>query len=139
MITETFKEFTFEAAHQIPPHSELHGHSFKVTVFLQGEPDPEFGWSHNLYDVETAIQQVKGELDHKYLNVIDGLQVPSLENVARWIFRQLDTRLDGVERVVVSRGFDGNVEGCTCTRGYARDVQSEATLSEPARALVAQP
>jgi 6-pyruvoyltetrahydropterin/6-carboxytetrahydropterin synthase len=124
MITETFKEFTFEAAHQIPPHSELHGHSFKVTVFLQGEPDPVFGWSHNLYEVETAIQEVKGELDHKHLNVIGGLEVPSLENVARWILHELDARLNGVQRVMVSRGFDGNVEGCTCMRGHAMPTSS---------------
>jgi 6-pyruvoyltetrahydropterin/6-carboxytetrahydropterin synthase len=119
MITETFKEFTFEAAHQIPPHSGLHGHSFKVVLFLQGEPDPVFGWSHNLYDVEAAVEQVKRQLDHKYLNAIDGLEIPSLENVARWIWQELDSRLVGLDRVVVSRGFEGSGEGCTCFRPAA--------------------
>jgi 6-pyruvoyltetrahydropterin/6-carboxytetrahydropterin synthase len=126
MITETFKEFTFEAAHQIPPHSGLHGHSFKVVVFLQGEPDPVFGWSHNLYDVESAIDQVKNQLDHKYLNAIDGLEVPSLENLARWLWHELDTKLVGVDRVVVSRGFDGSAEGCTCSRRVAEQMRSQA-------------
>jgi len=126
MMTETFKEFTFEAAHQIPPHSGLHGHSFKVVVFLQGEPDPVFGWSHNLYEVESAIEQVKSQLDHKYLNAVAGLEVPSLENVARWLWQELDSRLVGVDRVVVSRGFDGSAEGCTCSRQSVGQVRSPA-------------
>ncbi len=139
MITETFKEFTFEAAHQIPPHSELHGHSFKVVVFLQGESDPVFGWSHNLYEVETAIEQVKSQLDHKYLNAIHGLEVPSLENVARWIWQELDTRLAGVDRVVVSRGFEGSVEGCTCSRRHPAQMRSHAERPVAAHLSAAQP
>ncbi len=139
MITETFKEFTFEAAHQIPPHSGLHGHSFKVVVFLQGEPDPVFGWSHNLYEVETAIEQVKSQLDHKYLNAIHGLEVPSLENVARWIWQELDTRLAGVDRVVVSRGFEGSVEGCTCSRRHSAQIRSHTERPVAAHSPAAQP
>lgn len=125
MMVETFKEFTFEAAHQIQPYSDLHGHSFKVVVYLQGQPDPVYGWSHNLYEVESAIEQVRSQLDHKYLNAIDGLAVPSLENVARWLWQNLDSRLSGVDRVVVSRGFDGSAEGCTCSRAISPEVAAQ--------------
>ena len=89
-MLETFVEFTFEAAHQIPPYSGMHGHSFKVVVYLNGKPDPVFGWTHNLYDVEAAMTATKNQLDHSYLNEIEGLEVPSLENVAYWIWHRLD-------------------------------------------------
>ena len=59
-MLETFVEFTFEAAHQIPPYSGMHGHSFKVVVYLNGKPDPVFGWTHNLYDVEAAVRRRSG-------------------------------------------------------------------------------
>ena len=116
MMVETFKEFAFEAAHEVPPFSELHGHSFRVTVYMRGEPDPVFGWSHNLYEVDKVIDRVKSQLDHKFLNAIDGLRVPSLENVVRWIWQRLEPEIAGLERVVISRGMDGNAEGCSCSR-----------------------
>ena len=112
-MIETLKEFTFEAAHQLPPFSGLHGHSFLVQVFLRGEPDPVYGWSHNLYEVEKVVEKVRLKVDHTYLNDIEGLEHPSLENVARWIWGQLSTELDGLDRAVVRRGPDGLAEGCT--------------------------
>lgn len=112
-MIETLKEFTFEAAHQLPPFSGLHGHSFLVQVFLRGEPDPVYGWSHNLYEVEKVVEKVRLKVDHTYLNDIEGLKHPSLENVARWIWTQLANDLDGLDRVVVRRGPDGLAEGCT--------------------------
>lgn len=117
-MLETFVEFTFEAAHQIPPHSGLHGHSFKVVVYLTGKPDRVFGWSHNLYDVEAAMASTRKLLDHSYLNDIEGLDVPSLENIASWIWHRLDRELPGLDRVLVRRGMDGAGEGC-CYSGRA--------------------
>jgi 6-pyruvoyltetrahydropterin/6-carboxytetrahydropterin synthase len=111
-MQQVSKEFWFEAAHQTPPYSDLHGHSFRVEVILGGEPDPVFGWTHNLDDVEPIIEGVRRELDHRYLNDIEGLAVPTLENVTRWIYHRLDTRLEGLERVVVRRGPPGQSEGC---------------------------
>lgn len=115
-MQETFREFSFEAAHQTPPFSTLHGHSFRVLVTLHGEPDPVFGWSHNLYEVEPLIEQVKGLVDHKYLNDVPGLEMPTLENLTRWLWTELDQRLAGVGRVTVRRGNDGQTEGCTVSR-----------------------
>ena len=111
-MMETFVEFTFEAAHRIPPHSGLHGHSFRAIVYLTGERDPVFGWTHNLYDVEATIGALKQRIDHTYLNDIDGLAVPTLENVAAWIWHELDASLSGLDRVVLRRGTEGAGEGC---------------------------
>ena len=58
-MIETFREFTFEAAHQTPPYSGLHGHSFLVRIYLRGEPDPHFGWSHNQFDVDAVVAVVR--------------------------------------------------------------------------------
>ena len=112
-MQETFKEFTFEAAHQTPPHSGLHGHSFRVEVVLTGERDPVFGWTHNLYEVAPKVEAVRQQLDHRYLNEIEGLETPTLENITRWIWTKLDADIPGVARVVVRRGSEGQVEGCT--------------------------
>ena len=108
---QTYKEFGFEAAHQTPPFSGLHGHSFLVKVFLTGTPDPVFGWTHNLLELEPVIDCVRSELDHRYLNDIEGLSVPTLENVARFIWQRMDSRVSGLERVEISRGQPGQSEG----------------------------
>ncbi len=111
-MQETYIEFTFEAAHQTPPFSGLHGHSFKAQVFLRGTPDPVYGWSHNLFDVEPVIDSLRKRVDQKYLNEVDGLSVPTLENLTKWIWHQLDGAIPGVDRVIVSRRAQGGDEGC---------------------------
>lgn len=117
MTAETFIEFTFEAAHKLPPFAELHGHSFKVVLYLRGKPDPVYGWSHNLYEVEEIIADVKREVDHTYLNEI--IEAPSLENVAQWLWQRFDPKIPGLNRLVLSRGRDGSAEGCICSRAPA--------------------
>jgi 6-pyruvoyltetrahydropterin/6-carboxytetrahydropterin synthase len=116
-MIEIFKEFTFEAAHHLavnvrPGHaySRLHGHSFKVEVFLRGEPDPATGWVVDFADVEREVQAIRAELDHNYLNDIAGLELPTLENISRWIWQRLDGPLPGLDRIIVRRGSCG--EGC---------------------------
>jgi 6-pyruvoyltetrahydropterin/6-carboxytetrahydropterin synthase len=121
-MQETFVEFTFEAAHKIPPFSELHGHSFTVVLYLTGKRDPVFGWTHNLYDVEEVVARIKGQLDEKYLNDVEGLEVPSLENVAAWIWHRFDKELPGVDRVIVRRGKEGSGEGCCYSAREMRDA-----------------
>ena len=112
-MTETFKEFTFEAAHQTPLFSGLHGHSFYVTIYLCGNSDPVYGWSHNLYYIDAMVEEVRGQVDNRYLNDIEGLNAPSLENVARWVWNLFHNQTPGLDRVTVSRGGVGQREGCS--------------------------
>ena len=114
---EIFKEFTFEAAHHLAvnvakghPYAKLHGHSFKVEVFLRGEKDKDTNWLCDFGEVERQIGELRRELDHNYLNEIPGLEVPTLENISRWIWDRLYDELPGLERVLVRRGSCG--EGC---------------------------
>jgi len=111
-MTEMFCEFSFEAAHETPPYSKLHGHSFFVRIVLKGPPDPVYGWSHNLYDVEPVLEEVREQLNHRYLNEIEGLEVPTLENLARWLWDRISARLSGLDQVIVYRGTEGRREGC---------------------------
>lgn len=113
---ELFKEFSFEAAHKVPSYSGVHGHSFIVEVVMAGQPDPAFGWPVSLTDIGPQIEALRRELDEKYLNDIEGLEIPSLENIARWIWKRLDPAVPGLERVTVRRGAAGHGEGCTYRR-----------------------
>lgn len=81
-----------------------------------------YGWSHNLYEVNAAFEDVRRQVDHKYLNDVEGLTYPTLENLARWIWTQLDSRLNGVDRVVLTRGSPGQQEGCIYAGPAGRDA-----------------
>ena len=114
---EIFKEFTFEAAHHLAVnvadghrYSRLHGHSFQVQVSLKGEADEKKNWVCDFDEIAQRIDELRAELDHHYLNEIVGLEVPTLENISRWIWNRLDNQLPGLDRIVVRRGSCG--EGC---------------------------
>ena len=81
-VRNTVKEFAFEAAHRLPglpaEHkcSRLHGHSFKITVYVEGDVDPEFGWVIDFGDIKSAVKPIIDRLDHFYLNEIIGPVLP---------------------------------------------------------------
>jgi 6-pyruvoyltetrahydropterin/6-carboxytetrahydropterin synthase len=115
-MTEIWKDFTFEAAHLLPNLPDghkckrLHGHSYRVRVVVSGELDAELGWVMDYAHIADAWQVVYDTLDHRYLNDVLGLENPTTEMVAPWIFRVLDTHLpqDTLVRVEVRE---------TCTAG----------------------
>ena len=103
-----FKDFSFEAAHRLPnvpaghKCARLHGHSFQVRVNVDGSVGPETGWVMDFAELKTAFAPVYDQLDHRYLNDIEGLENPTSENLARWIWRALATRLPGLSEIEVS-------------------------------------
>ena len=105
----------FEAAHDIPGHkgkcSRLHGHSYRVEIHLRGEVDPVAGWVTDFGDIKAAFQPLHDQLDHNYLNQIEGLSNPTSENLARWIWRRLRSSLPALCQVTVR-------ETCTAGRIY---------------------
>src|SRR3954467_15880296 len=104
--TEIFKEFTFEAAHRLPFVPEghkcarLHGHSYNVEIHVSGEVDPTTGWIMDFGDIKAAFKPVHAQLDHYYLNELDGLENPTSENLARWSWERLEGRLLGLSHLV---------------------------------------
>ena len=117
---EIWKEFTFEAAHRLPHLPDdhkcrrLHGHSFRVRICVEAEPDPQLGWVTDFADIKRAFLPVLKQLDHYYLNDIEGLENPTSEVIARWIWQRLKPSLPILSKVEV---------GETCTTGcrYAGD------------------
>lgn len=114
--TEIFKEFTFEAAHRLPFVPEghkchrLHGHSYRVEIHVTGKVDPATGWFMDFGDLKTAFKPLLAQLDHYYLNEVPGLENPTSENLARWIWERLVLTLPGLCRIVVRE---------TCASGCA--------------------
>ncbi len=105
---ELRKTFQFEAAHLLPHLPEahkcrrLHGHSFKVEVAVEGECDPKLGWVMDYADITAAFKPIWEDLDHFYLNEIRGLENPTSENIAIWIWNRLKQRLPLLSEVVVA-------------------------------------
>ena len=109
-------EFRFEAAHllpKVPPGHKcqrLHGHSFKVELAVKGPVDEETGWFIDfgvLYDLWKPLHDV---LDHNYLNEVPGLENPTSEILARWIWNKLKPNLAPLERVTVFETCDARCE-----------------------------
>lgn len=114
MTTEIFRAFTIEAAHRLPKvpvgHkcARLHGHSFRVELHLAGEVAEDTGWLLDFAEVKTAFQPTYDRLDHHFLNDVPGLENPTSENLARWIWEQMKPLLPLLSKVIVHE---------TCTSG----------------------
>lgn len=113
---DVFREFTFEAAHRLPhvPEghkcSRLHGHSFRVEVRVRGDIDPASGMVIDFAEIKAAFAPLLDRLDHYFLNEVEGLDNPTSENLAHWIWDRLIQPLPQLAEVVVRE---------TCTSGVA--------------------
>lgn len=122
-IAEIRWEFTFEAAHRLPnvpsDHkcSRLHGHSYMARIYVKGPIDDKAGWIVDFANIKDACKPVIAQLDHYYLNEISGLENPTSEHLAVWIWRELESSLPLMSAVEVSE---------TCTSGCVyRGPQSD--------------
>jgi 6-pyruvoyltetrahydropterin/6-carboxytetrahydropterin synthase len=114
-IFEITKAATFDAAHQLPdvlPESyrRMHGHSFRVEATVRGEPVEPVGWVADLGQLDAALREIAGELDHGLLNEKPGLESPTLEHLCVYFAERLKGRFPGLSRIVVSRPTIG--ESC---------------------------
>ncbi|MEP6941117.1 MAG: 6-carboxytetrahydropterin synthase QueD [Rudaea sp.] len=115
---DIFKVFHIEAAHRLtgvaPGHkcARLHGHSFRVEIHVSGEVDPHTGWVMDFAEIKSVFAPIYARLDHHYLNDIEGLDNPTSERLAMWIWQALKPGLPPLCRVVVH-------ETCTSGCSYA--------------------
>ena len=109
-----YKEFFVEAAHLLPNVPEthkcrrLHGHSYRIEIHVEGSMDGTTGWVMDFAEIGAAFQPVYEQIDHRYLNEIEGLENPTSENLACWIWERLKPALPGLAAVCIRE---------TCTSG----------------------
>jgi 6-pyruvoyltetrahydropterin/6-carboxytetrahydropterin synthase len=119
---ELFKQFSIEAAHWLPnvpaDHKcrRMHGHSFQIQVHVRGPVDPHLGWVMDFAEIKAAFAPVEEEIDHRCLNEVEGLENPTSENLARWLWGQLMPALPLLSKIVVQE---------TCNSGciYSGELQ----------------
>jgi 6-pyruvoyltetrahydropterin/6-carboxytetrahydropterin synthase len=131
-MMELRKTFQFEAAHLLPrlpaTHKcrRLHGHSFKVDIVVAGELDDRLGWVMDYADISEAFKPLWNKLDHRYLNEVPGLENPTSENIALWIWKKLKRKLPLLSEVVVA-------ETCTAKCVYNGNGVAVAAGRTPAK------
>ena len=119
---ELFKQFSIEAAHWLPnvpaDHKcrRMHGHSFQIQVHVRGPVDPHLGWVMDFAEIKAAFAPVEDEIDHRCLNDVEGLENPTSENLARWLWKRLLPALPLLSKIVVQE---------TCNSGcvFAGEVE----------------
>lgn len=111
---EIYKTFRIEAAHKLPnvppghKCGRLHGHSFEISVHVEGPVGEQTGWVQDFADIKQAFAPIDAQLDHNYLNDIEGLENPTSENLAIWVWQRLKPALANLSKVAVKE---------TCTAG----------------------
>lgn len=102
------RDYAFESAHHLPKVPEghkcrrLHGHSYRLTIVVEGEVDADTGWLMDFAEMDEHVDPLVRKLDHCTLNDIDGLENPTCEVLAGWLWERLAPRLPGLVEIVVS-------------------------------------
>ena len=116
MKVRLIRDYRFEAAHRLPrvpdTHkcARLHGHSFKVEVVVEGPVDEEAGWFVDYAELDRLWEPLHDALDHRYLNEVEGLENPTSELLARWIWQRLKPELPSLARLVIHETCDARCE-----------------------------
>ncbi|AEM71927.1 queuosine biosynthesis protein QueD [Allomuricauda ruestringensis DSM 13258] len=94
-----FKHFNFDSAHFLPNVPDghkcriLHGHTYRLTLYFEGELDKDLGWVIDFSDIKRAVNPIIGRVDHKLLNDIEGLENPTCEQVAIWLWDKIKAKI----------------------------------------------
>jgi 6-pyruvoyltetrahydropterin/6-carboxytetrahydropterin synthase len=113
-VCELSQRFYFEAAHTLQRSVEketslrIHGHSYEAEVTLQGPVDPVTGMLVDLGQLRAAIARVREMLDHRFLDEVDGVGTPTLENLCAFIRRHLEPQMPLLRAVMVERRLSGD-------------------------------
>jgi 6-pyruvoyltetrahydropterin/6-carboxytetrahydropterin synthase len=108
------KEFIFDSAHFLPfVHQDhkcrkLHGHTYRIVIGIEGDVDAS-GWIMDFADISAAVQPILQSIDHTLLNAVPGLENPTAENIAVWIFNRVKTAIPLLSFVNVQEGLSSRV------------------------------
>ena len=101
------KDFILEAAQSLTKvpagHkcARLHGHTFTIEITVEGEVNPDTGWLYDHAFISAAMKPIIEELDHSYLNDVPGLENPTIEMMAGWLWNKLSPQLPGLAEIVI--------------------------------------
>ena len=108
MRTRLERTYRFESAHFLPKVPEghkcarMHGHSYVVGVVIEGDIDPDRGWLMDFSDIDKHVQPLVTSLDHRVLNEVAGLDNPTSELLAVWLWGKIRATLPELVEVAVS-------------------------------------
>lgn len=94
-----FKEFTFDSAHFLPNVPDghkcknMHGHTYRLTVFFEGQLVKDLEWVVDFAEVKKIINPIINQIDHKLINDIEGLENPTCERVAVWLWNKIKPKM----------------------------------------------
>jgi 6-pyruvoyltetrahydropterin/6-carboxytetrahydropterin synthase len=108
-----YKEFQFEAAHFLAtapagsPNARVHGHSFRARVTIDGVPGANTGYVFHFDELAQTMAEAQDALDHRLLNEVEGLEAPTLERIAIWLWNRLQNRVPGLAEIEIARDSCG--------------------------------
>lgn len=108
MNFELKQHFQIESARFLPhldkthPCAHMHGHSFKIILSFIGPLDPKLGWVMDYHEITTVMKPLLADLDHKVLNNIEGLENPTSENLAQWVYKKVKAKIPILNAVNIS-------------------------------------
>ncbi len=100
-----YKKFTFDSAHFLPFVPEghkcknMHGHTYHLTAYFEGPLHPELGWLVDFADVKSIIKPIVAQIDHQVLNEIEGLENPTCEVIAVWLWDKIKPQLPSLVEI----------------------------------------
>ncbi len=104
-----FKKYYFDAAHFMPEfeknhsYGKMHGHSFEVTVKLKGSICKKNKWVMDLEELDSYVKPEISKLDHSILNEVEGLEKPTSESIAKWLWLKLIKKIPNLESIEINR------------------------------------
>lgn len=102
---QIFKQFSFDSAHFLPnvPEGhkckEIHGHTYRLTVYLEGPLDEQLGWVMDFAVLKNVIEPLIKSMDHTLLNNIEGLENPTCERIAVWIWEHIQPKVPLLKKI----------------------------------------
>jgi len=112
VIFELLRRYRFEAADRLPTvpmgHrcGRVHGHTYDIEVVVRGPLDEHTGWVIDFEEIDKAVAPIVAQLDHTFLNEVEGLENPTSEHVARWLWERLAEPLSGLFAIRVAENPD---------------------------------
>ena len=114
MMLELTQEFYFEAAHTLDRKLDtdssrrIHGHTYYVEITIRGLADEATGMVMDLGEFRAIASGCRDLLDHRFLDDVPGLGIPTIENLCRYIARHLQPQLPSLHGVLVARRASGD-------------------------------